>query len=177
MPTFTPPTPTAGRRPRFELDSVILWSTENLLFVSNRSQARITVAQNTTMAALSLLALPTAGEAVRVDAGYARGREYSGLPSGLKQCLVLVRARCGPTTTPRDGRGAQAGAETHAGGGTLEGGEPFFGRARCGASCLAPDWDEEEARNPKVRRSPNAVRLPSAVRNLNGARKNDCPWS
>jgi hypothetical protein len=24
-----------------------------------------------------------------------------------------------------------------------EGGEPFFGRARCGAPCLAPDWDEE----------------------------------
>jgi hypothetical protein len=125
-------------------DRMILWSTENLFFVSKWSQARITVTQLTTVAALSLLALPTAGDAVRVDAGYARGREYSGLRLGRKRCLVLARARSGPTATPWDGREAQAGAETHEGEGTLEGVEPFFGRVRCGASCLAPDWDEEE---------------------------------
>ena len=176
MRTFAPYPRQQRGLPHLVLNSMILWSTENLLFVSNWSQARITVAQNSMLVALSLLALPTAGEAVRVDAGYARGREYSGLPLGLKQCLVLTRARCGPTTTPRDGGEAQAGAEAHEGGGTLEGGEPFFGRARRGASCLAPDWDEEEARNPKVHRSPKAVRLPSAVRSLNGARKDDCPW-
>ena len=34
------------------------------------------------MIALSLSALPAAWDAVRVDAGYARGREYSGLPPG-----------------------------------------------------------------------------------------------
>ena len=81
--------------------------------------------------------------AVRVDAGYARGREYSGLPFGQRQNLVLARARCGQTTTPREGGEAQAGEETHKGEGTQEGGEPFFGRARCGAPCLAPDWDAE----------------------------------
>jgi hypothetical protein len=81
--------------------------------------------------------------AVRADAGYARGREYSGLPRDSRQSLVLDRARCGSATTPRDGGEAQAGVEAREGGGTRRGGEPFFGRARCGAPCLAPDWDEE----------------------------------
>jgi hypothetical protein len=93
--------------------------------------------------ALSLLALPMAWDAVRVDAGYARGREYSGLPLGLKQSLVLARARCGPTAAPREGGEAQAGVETHEGGGSRDGGEPFFDRARCGAPCLAPDSTDE----------------------------------
>ena len=124
-------------------DPMIRWSTENSSFVSNRSQTRITAWQTKTMAALSLLALPMAGGAVRVDAGYARGREYSGLPFCPTQGLVLARARRGSTTTLREGREAQAGAETQEDGGTQEGGEPFFDRARCGAPCLAPDPTDE----------------------------------
>ena len=86
------------------------------------------------------MALPTAWGAVRVDADYARGREYSGLPFGRRLSLVLARAWRGPTTAPREGGEAQAGVETHEGGGTLEGGTPFFVHARCGAPCLAPNW-------------------------------------
>ncbi len=56
---------------------------------------------------------------------------------------MLARARCGSTTTPREGGEAQAGVETHEGGGTQEGGRPFFVLAWCGAPCLAPDWDGE----------------------------------
>jgi hypothetical protein len=124
-------------------------STNNLLFVSKWSQARITGWRNMTPPALSLLVLPMAQGAVRVDAGYAREREYSGLPLDSKQGLVLARARCGSMTTPREGREAQAGVETHKGGGTQEGGGPFFGRGGCGAPCLAPDWDEEALESRK----------------------------
>ena len=96
-----------------------------------------------TLSALSLLAPPMAWVADRVDAGYARGREYSGLSLGLKRGLVLARAWSGPPTTSREGSEAQAGVETREGGGTQEGGKPFCSRARCGAPCLAPGWDAE----------------------------------
>jgi hypothetical protein len=75
--------------------------------------------------ALSLLALPTAWEAGRVDAEKARKvGEYSGLPSGQKRSLVPARAGCGTTATPREGGEARAGVVTNEGGGTLEGESP-----------------------------------------------------
>ena len=50
-----------GFRPDRLRKHMIWWSIENLFFVSNWSQARITVAQPTMLVALSLLAPPMAG--------------------------------------------------------------------------------------------------------------------
>ena len=63
------------------------------------------------MSALSLLARPMAWDAARVDTGYARGRECSGLLLGPRLGLVPARARRGQTTAPREGREAQAGVK------------------------------------------------------------------
>lgn len=113
-------------------------STKNSFFVSNKRQARITALRPSMQSALSLLALPMVWGAVRVDASYARGGEYSGLPLDRRRYLVLARARRGPTTTPRESGEAQAGVGKFEGGGSQEGGKPFFDRAWCRAPCLAP---------------------------------------
>src|SRR5208337_905551 len=107
-------------------------STENPLFVSKWSQARITTPRDSSPVALSLLAGSRTREANPIDAGYARDREYSGLPSGSGPSLVSRRVKCGRTTALREG-GELGRAKS-----------PSPKGGRCGASCLTPNSGGEE---------------------------------
>jgi len=79
------------------------------------------------ISALSLLAGLRIREAKRIDTGYARGREYSGLPLCQKLCLVFKRVWCGLTTALKEG-------------GEIRREEiPSPNGGRCGASCLTPN--------------------------------------
>jgi len=107
-------------------------STKYPLFVSKWSQARITIRYIIGESALSLLAGPRKREANRIDTGYARGREYSGLPFGSGLGLVFTRVRCGSTTALKEGGEFRRDENPSPNGG------------RCGASCLAPNSGGEE---------------------------------
>ena len=152
-------------------------STKKLSFVSNKSQARITVARAAMLVALSLSALPMAWDAVRVDTGCARGRRQLRAKLGIIPGCPWVRG--GTLCSPEPGvvgrprcvkaEKAQAGVETHEGGGTQEGGEPFFGRAGCGAPCLAPG-SEGEVFEPR-RRTDARRRIDNRLRFEAGAQR------
>src|SRR5208337_3908344 len=111
---------------------MIRMSTENPLFVSKWSQARITTRRDSSEPALSLLAGSRTEEANRIDTGYARGRGYSGLPFGSGPSLVFKRVRCGSTTALKEG--GEFGRDEN----------PSPREGRCGASCLAPNSGGEE---------------------------------
>jgi len=107
-------------------------STENPLFVSKWSQARITTPRVNSESALSLLAESRTREANRIDTGHARNREYSGLPFGSRPSLVFRRVKCGSTAALKEG-GEFRRAEN-----------PSPNGGRCGASCLTPNSGDEE---------------------------------
>jgi len=74
-----------------------------LLIVRKERQARITADRGTIHPALSLLARPQERKAIRAATGYARSREYSGLPPGPRPRLESARVERGPTITLREG--------------------------------------------------------------------------
>ena len=144
-------------------------STENSFFVSNKRQAKITAARTNTLAALSLLVLPMAGGAVRVDTGYARGRDIrAGLLSETGSC-----ARQSPAWFDDHASGRRRSA----GGGRNGRGWRYAGRRRTllrpsgvWSSMLSTELDRRSARITNADQGPVTVRHSDAVRRLNGAR-------
>ncbi len=153
---------------------MIRWSTKNLSFVSNKSQARITGSRTIALSALSLLAPPMARAQAKST---SEAREVPRESENIKGCSrvrsgVLCSPEPGAVRRPRFGKAEKRRRSGGAGVRRHEGGRRTLLRpSEVWSSMLSTGPGRRSVQAPMADRSTNAFPPLLATRRRNGAWK------